>query len=73
MILPLRNGKFIELGGVLRRDKSERHTLAADGKEYGFATGMIEVFDPETFETTLQTNMSFSFIDSVAEVSLGNY
>jgi hypothetical protein len=62
VILPLRNGKILALGGNYFRDeKPEKLLLAKDGKTYGFGWGMAELFDPQTGKTEVLTKLPYYF------------
>ena len=58
----MRNGKIIALDGRQYNDGTpQRFYQAEDGKRYGYARGMTELFDPDTGETKVLTRMPFVF------------
>jgi hypothetical protein len=65
VILPLRSGKILALGGTCYDEQPERVVTATDGKRYGNSDGMIELFDPQSSQTKVLTQMPFTFFDQV--------
>ena len=67
VILPLRNGKILALGGkqLIKQNQEERLYHAEDGKTYGYAAGIAELFDPETSGVKILTKMPFKFYESL--------
>lgn len=63
VILPLRNGKILALGGIqhIKKNQPEKFFQAEDGKMYGYGSGMTELFDPDTGQTKVLTKMPFKF------------
>lgn len=64
VILPLRDGRILALGGVQasHRGIAPKSYTAADGKTYGATIGgMVELFDPKSGETRVLTRMPFTF------------
>ncbi len=66
VILPLRNGKILAFDGMHYKNEPERFIKAEDGNTYGYGYGMIELFDPASGQTKVQTKMPFWFERDVA-------
>lgn len=61
IILPLKNGKILALGGTPPLSgRPEKFFQAGDGKRYGSDWGMTELFDPASGESQILTKMPFS-------------
>lgn len=61
IILPLKNGKILALGGKPPLNGHPKKLFQAeDGKSYGSEWGMVELFDPASGKSKILTKMPFS-------------